>query len=412
MKLHLKRSATLAFLSPIFLCAALNAQGASLEVDALPTGFRDWRSDAVTLNARRPLDCRWHGGLSATHARWHLSVRTQVSVGIYRVWRDVEIASGNAGRAYRFSKTYFSLPLQQHLPAQPDGRTYKVSLSTYASLSRLGTSNKVTIHYRQATSGGTGFTTKGTHPELWTPMPVRVTVNPLSMVVTDEGDDEEPYLMVYVAFVDGTNVDMSNPGASFVHVRSPMQTHGIVPLYNGGLKPGQRSWMSAANSRFDHDMLPLGLDELDLLERTNRPLAFSHQKLLDNSFVMIHVRALEEDDSPTVLADLHRAGHLTTLRDRLETHARGLSMSALRNSSGKADPAGIYYLPFENWDPLSLRDSDDQIDFATIVISYREILEQRNNVRDLDLRKTRWNRDTKRTETCVHYRLRVQAQRR
>jgi len=235
----------------------------------------------------------------------------------------------------------------------------------------------------------TFFSTKGLHPELWNPVPIRVNVGNLHIVRADEDDDEEPYIIMMIIYADGTSIDLLNMGNSSIRMHSTHKTHGNV-WSDGDLGTGDNPGI--LEGPWDTTILPVGLNALELIESNRQTQAPSYEVFLNNTFVAVLVVAMEEDATATGDADSIKNTLETSLRNEINSAIRGMNvnldtdpsdiqgqflgvvdkvMKTIQSKIGEIAKNNLLMLPFSIGE---LTDPDDKVGTRYQLINYQQII--------------------------------------
>jgi hypothetical protein len=242
------------------------------------------------------------------------------------------IATGKAGQAAPGGAyAYFSIDFRSIVgPNIAPPLKYWVRVAVYSGLRSkepippiLSGRVKITV----ASPGPvTQFTFTGLHPELLHTLPIAIDLQ--SLKVAGGGDGQEPYLLVLVAYADGTSiVPRVNVAAgriefpdSSVRVASALQTHGNI-AGDGSVDEDDIAPIPAATGHFETVLRPIGLN---LVPQSNATL---HRRLREATQVAVVVIGMEEGSVPsTAVMDQIRAELVTGVEAGLNNIIRGLTM--------------------------------------------------------------------------------------
>ena len=256
------------------------------------------------------------------------------------------VAKGSAGPTPLSAKAFteFDVDLRGVLPPKPNNRSYHVKLAGRTSTGAYTAATSAAVVLKYEAPRGTTFTTKDLRPELWKPLAIEMRLSNITSLDAQEdgalSNGDEPYLMVFALFADGTTIkpkiNIATRALEFtgstVRLMSSTQTHGNLPLPYGHLKTGNGAVVPPAVGTFATTIVPLGLDVLDQVENTpNIPGVLTvntqlptPETLMANTLVALVVIALEEDESPTALADLLRQEAAARLKQKLDARLGSL----------------------------------------------------------------------------------------
>jgi len=170
----------------------------------------------------------------------------------------------------------------------------------------------------------TQFTAEGLYPELLKPMPVFVNLSNFEIVKADEENDEEPYIVPVVLYLDGTTIDIMNRPSSTVRVVTSQRhdVHGNIPRYNGHIGSGDNIAVPGDVGYFESTILPLNLNLADT-NLLGFQVDWTH--LVKATTVWIGVLAVEQDDTGDGPANAARDAFVQGLKAEMENCLRAMA---------------------------------------------------------------------------------------
>lgn len=362
--------------------AALRPSNTQLDVKQFSGEFQQW-TKTLTIDSRPTLTFRW----STTEPRaalgsWVISDQTPGSRGAKVV------ATGTLARVpSKGQSDLFQVDFASFLPQTASGaRSYwVVVVAKDGQQNELGKpSVPVKVTYTAPASAVT-FTTKGLDPQLFVPMPVVVDLQSLNVINADEdGEGDEPYLLVAVIYADGTTINPADFPNSSIRIDSAQAVHNNVPHknhYGNPLKSNTWAAVPDATGRFEKTILPIGLEFVDV----------AGPELLKNSTrIWILVVAMEEDGTSDKAAMAARNALINGLQKEVNAAVRSMQLGQV---SAAPDIAAIQARlqtevlgaakaeTFSFMDPANAMlalddviDPDDLVGVAVAHISYNQIL--------------------------------------
>lgn len=170
----------------------------------------------------------------------------------------------------------------------------------------------------------TQFTAHGLYPELWRPMPVYVNMGPFTIIKADEEDDEEPYIVPVVLYLDGTTIDVMRLNQSSVRIATARRhdTQGNIPQYNSSIGSGDAIAVPDDVGYFETTILPVSLE---LADKNLFGFEVDYTHLVGATTVWVLVLALEEDNTSLESANAVRDAFVAGLKAELENCLRSLT---------------------------------------------------------------------------------------
>ncbi|MCA9403328.1 MAG: hypothetical protein KC897_06065 [Candidatus Omnitrophica bacterium] len=294
----------------------------NLEVQLQNKEFINWGKEIVIYTPRE-LIFRWGPPGSVTSARWEL-YQDQVEIG--NRLDSVAIPAATDPTAQQ----WFKINLNGYIPTAPGGNTYIYYVRVVPNGGNLANSSVVKIIYRGDTSD-TKFSDFGLYPELQLPMRVKVQLQNFHIIRADEEDDEEPYIIPLVAWMDGTTIDAANIPTSTVRVDRAFQheVHGNLPVSNS---QGSGSSISIPVNvgHFEEDIQLIGLNLINHCDPGDmKNCLITMQKLMNATTVWVMVIALEEDESPDDVINTVRHQIVDEFQKQFTECVTGLSFAEL-----------------------------------------------------------------------------------
>lgn len=230
----------------------------TLEVQQLSGDLRQWGRELV-LYEPRPLLFRWGKPISSDHFDWQVYEGSIGDSGLF-------YSGSSRARPDPDKMHVFKIDMGGILPESPpeNGRVYTVRVVPQGE--GLVPSEEVVLRYQRDTSE-TRFSFQGLYPEFFRPMPVRVNLHTLLIEKADEEDDEEPYLLPIVAYIDGTTINIEDLAGSRVRVETSKRggEHGNLPLTND-LGSGDKVPIPADVGYFEKTILPINIEKAETLK--------------------------------------------------------------------------------------------------------------------------------------------------
>jgi hypothetical protein len=294
-----------------------------LEVKLLSGDFERWGSEKVIYQPET-LELHWGSPLSPDSATWQLATDPFPTNNIVSHGAIPPLSSAGA------KWSYFKLNLAGLIPDVPpaDG-----SLDYYVRVFPKGTGAVQTgtirlVYMRDKSS--TRFTAAGLYPELFRPMPVFVELQNFHILKADEEDDEEPYIVPVVLFMDGTTLNVLDLANSSVRVATSQRadTHGNIPQYNSSIGSGDDISIPEDVGRFESEILPINIAMADdpLLEAMFG-FRVDYSQLTKATTVWVAVMAMEEDATSTEAANAARDAFMEGLRAELNGCIQSLTLT-------------------------------------------------------------------------------------
>jgi hypothetical protein len=179
----------------------------------------------------------------------------------------------------------------------------------------------------------TQFTAEGLYPELFRPMPVYVNMALFRIIKADEENDEEPYIIPIVVYLDGTTIDMLHRNTSTVRVATSKRTdtQGNIPQYNSSIGSGDVIAVPADVGYFESTILPINLDLVDknLPRMLGLPFDFTvdYTHVVGATTMIVGVLAMEEDATSLGAANAARDAFVSGLKAELESCLRNMTLA-------------------------------------------------------------------------------------
>ena len=321
----------------------------NLEVQQLGGGFEKW-GNTMTVNSPENLRFRMRTLLPGTvSAQWQLADK------LFQ-WSDPSgqstglIASGPAGPAPAKGKIgVFHIDLADYLPSSPPNSpaTYYVRVVGQDANNQYAAkpSAWVTITYQKSGNWGQKFTVKGLgqtvkQKQPWmylkSPMPIEIDLEELYVGNSNESADE-PYLFVFVVYVDGTAIDLLYSASSHIRIDCPPKTHGNVPdtdKHGNDMETGKTANIPASTGHFEKTIVPIGYGLADDFEDADGSIG---QGMKDYTSIYIVVVAMEEDNTSTSAADAARAAMLSKLQNAADATVKKLTLASLLHGEEPPD---------------------------------------------------------------------------
>jgi hypothetical protein len=245
---------------------------------------------------------------------------------------NVEIADG----PFPGGLVYAQFPGLLVQPAPAPGMVYHpVDLAPW--LNQQPPQTPTSIYIRIVPSGGqptsaveitymrdpsdTKFTSLGLDPNMLDPLRVFVDLDALHIETADEEDDEEPYLINLVLYLDGTTIDVMDLANSSIRLDASQGTHGNVPQYNGDLGSGDTAYLPESTGWFQTTLHPLNPELGDGL--------VDARELTQATTVIVASIAIEEDAVSTEAADALRSTLIVALEANLNEVLQSLTIADL-----------------------------------------------------------------------------------
>ncbi len=234
----------------------------------------------------------------------------------------------------------FNIDLSKYLPSSPPAKPkkYYIRLVAFRTNKKIPiVSNSVTITYLKPSGEITEFTAEGLELTVkqkyaWmyknSPMPIQIDLEKLDIGNSNEGADE-PYLIVFVIYVDGTTINPLDFASSTVRIDCPGKTHGNVPdedVWGKDLTTGTVANIPASTGHFEKSIKPIGLEFAADLPDYDGSIG---QSMKDNTVVYLVVVAMEEDATSTSAMNEARAAALQALQARVNGVIQSLTLQDL-----------------------------------------------------------------------------------
>ena len=283
-----------------------------LSVKLLSGDFVKWGTEWKD-NAPIPLIFRWKiaKGTSPLSGKWQVSKSENFSKVLSQGDAGAALEAGN----YQTFTIDFTKMTQGPV-------TFYVRVVPITESELYTPSSPVTVTIIEG--GDTFFSTKGLYPELWNPVPIRITLGDLNIIKADEDNDEEPYIIMIAIYVDGTSIDLLNMPNSSIRMHSTNKTHGNV-WSDGDLGTGDKPHI--LEGPWNTTILPIGLNALELTEAVMQQEAPSKELFLNNTFVVVLVAALEEDATATSDVNSLKNTLVNSLQNELNTAIRSIEVT-------------------------------------------------------------------------------------
>lgn len=255
---------------------------------------------------------RWSTTLqNVTGARWQVSKsHDDFSAPI----RQGFVTVPPPGQSADFHVDFRKIPGSSELP-----QTYWVRVVTGPSQQAV---SPVRINFVEQEP--TKFTAEGLYPELFRPMPIYVSMHNFEIVRADEEDDEEPYIMPVVVYLDGTTIDVLDRPNSTVRVQTSARydTHGNIPQYNSSIGSGDRIAVPDDVGYFETTILPLNLN---LADKNLFGFEVDWTHLVGATTVWVGVLAMEQDRTLDDAVNSARDAFVQGLKAELENCLREMT---------------------------------------------------------------------------------------
>lgn len=241
----------------------------------------------------------------------------------------------------------FSIDLRKYLPPSPPESPKKYYIRVVATQKSGDTptaatltpvaSNSVAVRYQKPSGKTTIFTPEGLEQTVkqqhaWmyknSPMPIQIDLEKLHIGNSNENADE-PYLIVFVLYVDGTTINPLDFANSTVRLQSPTKTHGNIPdedQWGKDLETGKVANIPRSTGHFETTIKPIGLEFAADLEDVDGSIG---QSMKDNTMVLLVVVALEEDATATSAANAARNAAVQELQAKANAVIQSLTLQDL-----------------------------------------------------------------------------------
>lgn len=306
----------------------------------------------------------------------------------------------------------FIIDLSEYVPASPPAQPKEYYIRVVASQQDIDTpiaSNTVTITYQKPSGKVTQFTAEGLEQlvrqkHAWmyknSPMLIQIDLEKLYINNSNEGADE-PYLIVFVIYVDGTTINPLGFAGSTVRIDCSSGTHGNVPdeeMYWGNdLTTGTVAKIPASTGHFEKSIKPIGLEFAADFPDYDGSIG---QSMKDNTMVLLVVVALEEDATSTSAANAARNAALQELQNRangviqsmtlqdlmqgnppefdISQIQKDITSKAIEAAEDETLDAAFWVQLFSPFNPFALAqavDPDDYIGSAYKIFTFGELLD-------------------------------------
>ncbi len=228
---------------------------------------------------------------------------------------------------------FFKIDLTGILPPEPpDFKPTIYYVRVVPQGSGLAASPTVRILYKKNTNKTT-FTFKGLYPEFFQPMPIYINLHTFRLNKADEENDEEPYLIPIVAYLDGTTFTVADFANSSVRVETAKQTnvHGNIPRSNT-LGSGVDVSIPKDVGYFESTILPINIEMVETLKPFCDPTKDEDHCLIrlknstQSTVVWILVAAFEEDATDDDVTNVVRDTIVQGLRDEFNKCVQGMTL--------------------------------------------------------------------------------------
>jgi hypothetical protein len=295
-----------------------------LEVKLFSGDFEQWSIESV-LYQPTLLTLRWGSPLSGRSATWELAAEPFPTNNVLATG-TVTIPSQSPAKW-----CYFQVDLREWLPSTPPTHG---AMEYYVHIvpEEGPASSAIKITYKRDESS-TRFTAAGLYPELFRPMPIVIDLDTFHIIKADEEDDEEPYLVPIVLYMDGESIDATDLPSSTVRIQtsSRREVHENIPQYNGSIGSGDQITIPDDVGRFESAIRPISMDLADnpVAEAfLGFPIDYSH--LTNASTVWVAVLALEEDGTTSESAETLRDVFVDALAAELNRCIQSLQTDDVR----------------------------------------------------------------------------------
>jgi hypothetical protein len=313
----------------------------------------------------------------------------------------------------------FSIDLSKYLPASPPASPKKYYIRVVATQKSGDTpsaatlppvaSSSVTIRYQKPSGKTTIFTAEGLEQTVkqkhaWmyknSPMPIEIDLEKLEIGNSNENADE-PYLIVFVLYVDGTTINPLSFASSTVRIQSPTKTHGNIPDHDPwgkDLETGKVANIPNSTGHFETTIKPIGLEFAADLEDVDGSIG---QSMKDNTMVILVVVALEEDATKTSSANAARNTAVQELQKKANAVIQSLTLQDLMKGNppefdigqiqsditskalkaAKADTLDTNFIlslfsPLAPWAIAQAADPDDYIGAGYKIFTFGQLLDR------------------------------------
>ncbi|MFI7024208.1 hypothetical protein ACIBMZ_15990 [Micromonospora sp. NPDC049900] len=180
---------------------------------------------------------------------------------------------------------------------------------------------------------------------------VEVSINQLQVVKAQESSGDEPWLMIFPIFADGTTIDAGNLASASARVMSAPGTHGMLGV--SSVRTNTVVNVPPAQGRFSTVVQPV----------RNLPAPLADRM----SIVGFAVIALEEDETPTTAAVAGRNAARSALTTEINTLIRELreptsaDITRMHARVAEAATAAVVQETVNSWNPMGFIDPDDVI---------------------------------------------------
>jgi len=267
---------------------------------------------------------RWSTTLgNVTMARWQVSTS---DVDFSQPLAQGGLTVPSPGQARDFNLDFRNIAGSAQLP-----KTYWVRVVVTVAGGSERAVPPVRINFVEGET--TRFTAAGLYPELFKPMPVYVDMYRFRIIKADEENDEEPYIIPVVLYLDGTTVDMLHRNTSTIRAQTAKRTdtQGNIPQYNGSVGSGDAIAVPDDVGYFESTILPINLDLAD--KNIGQILGFGadftidYTHLVKATTMIVLVMSMEEDATSLAAANAARDAFVSGIKSELENCLHEMSLA-------------------------------------------------------------------------------------
>lgn len=262
------------------------------------------------------------------------------------------LATGSCAVPEATQGKIFTIDLSAYLPPSPPAQptTYYVRVvAMHSGEQPPSTSNAIALTYRKPSGRTTTFTAEGLEQtvkqkQAWmynsSPMPIQIDLEKLAIGNENEGGDE-PYLMIYIVYVDGMTINPLDLANSTVRVQCSAGTHGNVPdedVWGKDLDTGKTARIPPPTGHHEATIKPVGLEFAADLPDYDGSIG---KAMRDHTTVHLIVVAMEEDATSTSAANAAHSTACQGLQERANQVVQGMTLADLRAGNVQFDPTQI-----------------------------------------------------------------------
>lgn len=227
----------------------------------------------------------------------------------------------------------FSLNLKGILPLFPAEQPTTYYMQVHPAGADLVPTAPVTIIYKRDPQQLT-FSFQGLYPEFFQPMPIRINLHTFRIVKADEEDDEEPYLIPIIAYLDGSTINVSSLSTSSVRIQTSQRpnVHSNIPQTNA-LGSGVDVSIPKDVGYFEQSILPININMVETLKPFCDPDTDDDGCLIrlrdstDATPVWIIALALEEDANDDAVANVSRDAIVQGIQEQFNQCVQGMTLA-------------------------------------------------------------------------------------